>query len=124
MNRSGQLDEIFVHLETGASMNRSGRLDGTNIRLGLNVRQGEDRRLVFRPIAPPARPARCSPLGSRAVAFGASYGPLARARRFCGAILAISACLSSAHAAGRGAKCSLVMKILGFEIRFGPILVY
>ena len=33
------------------------------------------------PIAAPARPARCSPPGSRAVASSAAYGPLARACR-------------------------------------------
>ena len=71
----------------------------------------------------PARPARCSPLGSRAVAFGASYGPLARARRFCGAILAISACLSSAHAAGRGASVRLMILRVRNTIRAHPGLL-
>ena len=56
------------------------------------------------PIAAPLAPPVAANPGSRAVASSASYAPLARARRSFGAILAISACLSPAHAAGRGAK--------------------
>ena len=34
----GSIDEILVHLETGASINHSGRLDVTNIYLDSAVR--------------------------------------------------------------------------------------